>query len=671
MRSCLLYTASAIGLAVATFGVAETAEAQRVIEIEYTPTRRAQIAVWLASPDGTYLRTLSLTQSVALYGIGNRPGALQMNSGFRWPYGRREGALPAWAHARLEAPGAQPFRRVIYQDRLSEGHASRSASDFSPDDHFCLSFNNATTQRDALDAVTCASLFNSDKGRYLTEADVSAGYREPAESAPGTSGSYALGLDSLYPPRRDVRRCDEAGCYDHPDVDLYNADARRVMPEIDAVTTATPPGEVAQRLMFTVPDDWTNGTYYVYVEVNVEGDYAPEWGPTQHPTPRSDTGVLSEQWDYWAMNYGYPYRGQPSIVYRVPVTIGDTTVAGTTEAMGYGSLEGRGPNAGEITPMDDSITNDPTGAAGSGVDRLRIGDGGYRVRVRSQAAEACRLNRPPMDIQGLEVSQYHERRDAHRFAHLSFVAPSDDEGVVHYEVRVSDSAITDETTFLMARPANAASLDNVALEVPTDVPAGEAIEVDLGGLAFERHYWIGVRATDACNAASTVTVTEYDRLAVLRRDGGLRHADGRRDRCPASLPRPTPADEPDRRSPRGRLLRGGPGPRGRDRRGRRAPLDRPHAARARRRARALDRLSWPEGPCGPSPAKRSPLPLHAPKRVPPRGAPAPLGASRSARRDLESFSVPERGRKHPPAVAGDASRRGLRSPLPRRRREKS
>lgn len=516
LRTSLLFTKTAIGLAAGTLGftacmlgLAETAEAQRVIEVEYTPTRRAQIAVWLASPDGTYLRTLSLTQSVALYGIGNRPGALQMNSGFRWPYGRREGVLPAWAHARLGAPGAQPFRRVIFQDRLSEGHASRSASDFSRDDHFCLSFNNATTQRDALDAVSCASVFNSDKGRYITEADVSAGYREPAESAPGASGSYALGLDSLYPPRRDVRRCGEAGCYDHPDVDLYNADARRVMPEIDAVTTATPPGEVAQRLMFTVPDDWTNGTYYVYVEVNVEGDYAPEWGPTQYPTPRSDTGLLSEQWDYWAMNYGYPYRGQPSIVYRVPVTIGDTGVAGTTEAMGYGSLEGRGPNAGEITPIDDSVIDDPTGEPGSGVDRLRIGTGGYRVRVRSQAAEACRLNRPPTDIQGLEVSQYHERRDAHRYAHVSFVAPSDDEGIVHYEVRVSDSAITDESTFLMARPANAASLDNVALEVPTDVPAGQAIEVDLGGLAFERHYWIGVRATDACNAASTIAVTEY------------------------------------------------------------------------------------------------------------------------------------------------------------------
>lgn len=514
LRTSLLFTTTALGLAAGSLVSSETAEAQRVIEVEYTPTRRAQIAVWLASQDGTYLRTLSLTQSVALYGIGNRPGALQMNSGFRWPYGRREGVLPTWAHARVSAPGAQPFRRVIFQDRVSEGHASRSASDFSRDDHFCLSFNNATTQRDALDAVSCASVFNSDKGRYLTEADVATGYREPAEGQPGTSRSYALGTDSLYPPRRDVRRCAEAGCFDHPDVDQYNADARSVMPEIDAVTTATPPGEVAQRLMFTVPDDWTNGTYYVYVEVNVEGDYGPGWSPTEYPTPRSDGGTVREQWDYWAMNYGYPYRGQPSIVYRVPVQVGETAMTGTAEAMGYGALEGRGEDAGEIQPIDDSIVDDPTGAPGSGVDRLRLGSGGFRVRVRSQAAETCRLNQAPSTIAGLEVSQYHERRDAHRFAHLEFVAPSDDQAVVQYDVRYSDVPITDAASFERARPANAATLDNVALEVPTDVAAGQVVSVDFGGLAYERHYWVGVRAVDACNAASEIAVTEYTTPAI-------------------------------------------------------------------------------------------------------------------------------------------------------------
>lgn len=496
--------------ALAALAVAPSAaSAQRLVEIEFTPTRRAQIAVWLAREDGTYVRTLALTQSVSLYGIGNRPGALQMNSGFRWPYGRREGVLPVWAHARMAAPGARPFRRVIFQDRYSEGHASRSSSDFSRDDHFCLSFNNATTQRDALDAVTCASVFNSDKGRYITEADVAMGYREPAESAPGVSAPYLLGLDSLYPPRRDVRRCQDPGCFDHPDVDRFNADARAVMPEIDAVTTATPPGDVAQRIMFTVPDDWANGTYYVYIEVNVEGDYGPGWGPAQYPTPRSSGADVREQWDYWAMNYGYPYRGQPSVVYRVPISIGETDVSTASEPVGYGSLDGRGPSGGAIRPFDSTMVDDPVGAPGSGADRLRRNVDGVRVRVRTQAAEACRLNRAPGAIQGLEVSQYHERRDAHRFAHLRMVAPDDDEGVVRYEVRFSDAPITDERSFLQARPAQAAKLEIEALQVPTSARPGETISVDVGGLTFEHHYWFAVRAIDACNAASPIAVTEY------------------------------------------------------------------------------------------------------------------------------------------------------------------
>ncbi len=512
-RSALTGLAALGAFSGGSLAFVEEAEAQRIIDIEYTPTRRAQIAVWLAREDGTYIRTLSLTQAVSLYGIGNRPGAMQMNSGFRWPYGRREGVLPVWAHARVDA-GGDPFRRVIFQDRTSEGHASRSSSDFSRDDHFCLSFNNATTQRDALDAVSCASVFNSDKGRYVTDMDVSAGYREPAESAPGVQAPALMGLDSLYPPRRDVRRCGDAGCFDHVDVEQYSADARRVMPEIDAVTAATPPGEVTQRIMFTIPDDWTSGTYFVFVEVNVEGDYAPSWGPTQYPTPVSTAAAPNEQWDYWAMNYGYPYRGQPSVVYRVPVEIGETMVAGTEEPMGYGSVDGRGPMGGVVTPMDATIVDDPTGAAGSGADRLRVSPQGFRVRVRAQAAEACRLNRGPTAIEGLQISQFRERRDAHRFAHLAMLAPSDDEGVVQYEVRYSQTPITDDASFLTARPANAASLEIEALQVPVSAAAGEPIEVDIGGLAFETHYWVAARAIDACNTASPLAITEYTTPAI-------------------------------------------------------------------------------------------------------------------------------------------------------------
>ena len=96
----------------------------RILDLEIVPTARSQIAVWVERDDGTFLDTLALTQATATRGIGNRPGAMQMNSGFRWPYGRREGVLPVWAHRRAAAPGAALFPRVIFQDRSSEGFAS-------------------------------------------------------------------------------------------------------------------------------------------------------------------------------------------------------------------------------------------------------------------------------------------------------------------------------------------------------------------------------------------------------------------------------------------------------------------------------------------------------------------------------------------------------------------
>ena len=84
---------------------------------------------------------------------------------------------------------------MIFQDRLSEGYATQNSRDQSPDSYFCLSFTQANAGRDALDAVTCASVFFSDKGRYVTQRDVETSYAEPFESAPGV-GSRCISAGS-------------------------------------------------------------------------------------------------------------------------------------------------------------------------------------------------------------------------------------------------------------------------------------------------------------------------------------------------------------------------------------------------------------------------------------------------------------------------------------------
>jgi hypothetical protein len=490
--------------------VPSAGSAQRVIEVSFTPVSRAQIAVWIEDPDGQYLQALALTQAVSYRGIGNRPGASQMNSGFRWPYGRREGVLPVWAHRRSSAPGALQFPRVIFQDRASEGFASRTSNDSTRDEYFCLSFNSSTTSRDALDAMTCASVFNSDKGRYVTPADVTGGYSEPYDPSVGVRERFALDLESLYPPRRDVTPCTPGtGCSDHADVARFASDARRVMPELDAVTMATPRGGAETSVMFTAPDEWPDGDYAVFVEVNVEGDYNPHFGPAQYPTPTDDgAGGSGSRWDYWAVNYGYPFRGQPSVVYRLDVHLGpEGDEASAITPVGYGSVSGRGADGGAIFAMDGTISDDPITLPGSGADRLAM-SAGLRASATVIPPVMCEENTAPGDIDGLVVSAYPERRDAHRYAHLSFVAPSDDQRVTRYEVRYATSPITDLESFMRALPAQAATIDSEALEVPR-LPAGETIEVDIGGLTFETEYWIAIRARDGCNLSGGMAVAEY------------------------------------------------------------------------------------------------------------------------------------------------------------------
>jgi hypothetical protein len=358
-----------------------------VLELKFTPAPRAQIAIWLEDAQGAFVRTLELTEAVAFRGLGNRPGASEMNSGYRWPYGRREGVLPIWAARRAAAPTAKPWKRVIFQNRTYEGLASRTTSDQSPDNYYCLSFNKATTSRAALDAVSCASPFSSDKGRFITAVDVAANYHEPYEDLVKHLGVTApLPLDSLYPPRMDVTRCSSGqSCLDHADVASFVSHAREVMPDIDAVTMATPPGNTEQSLLFSFPATWPRGKYLLWFEINIEGDYNKTYSAETLPTP---TTPMNE-WDSWAIGYGYPYRGQPSLAFKVPFELADVgeTTASATEPMGRASWDVWGADFGSPQSVSD-IADDPTGAPGSGADRLRRNAGGQRLtlHVRTLAA---------------------------------------------------------------------------------------------------------------------------------------------------------------------------------------------------------------------------------------------------------------------------------------------
>lgn len=508
-RASGLVLALAVALASGVRAAPTEATATRgpILDLRFTPTGFAQIAIWLERDDGEFLKTLLLTDAVARRGIGNRPGASQMNSGFHWPYGRREGVLPIWGTRRANAPDAQPFRRVIFQNRASEGYATRNSEDYSRDDYFCLSFDRMKSTKDALDAVSCASEFNSDKGRFITRADSDKGYTEPWENPDdGAHRLRPLSADSLYPPRQDVTLCD--GCFDHADVAQYRAHAREVMPDLDAVSSATLQGDMPKRLVYELPAEWAPGDYRACVEINVEGDYNATFNPDTIPFAPAESPP--QGWDSWATGYGYPYRGQPSVVYCLDFhTTGAKTehfesdtptgTSGTwdTDAKTYGTLE----------PAEDMV-DDPVMFPGSGADRLRASGDHARLELTVKPPLTCMEDEAPGDIRDLAADTYPNALHAHQWVQLQFRAAQDDRGVQRYDVRVSTEPIIDEDSFMRADPAKSATLEADELQIPTDMPEGAMIDVDMGGLVPETHYYVAVRAVDECAGSGPISVTE-------------------------------------------------------------------------------------------------------------------------------------------------------------------
>src|SRR5688572_9013104 len=65
-------------------------------EIQSAAHMRApsQIVAWVEDANGVYVDTVFITQQTGSYGLGNRPGRYDFNSGPKWPYGRRVNVFP-------------------------------------------------------------------------------------------------------------------------------------------------------------------------------------------------------------------------------------------------------------------------------------------------------------------------------------------------------------------------------------------------------------------------------------------------------------------------------------------------------------------------------------------------------------------------------------------------
>jgi len=401
-----------------------------------------QIVAWLEKPTGEYVETIYITQQTGRYGIGNRPGRFDFNSGPNWPYGRRVTVFPVWSNKH-----GLVFPEVVYRNG-DDNNLSHPFDQSSRETHFCRPLQTTEAQ---WDTGTCSSAVYTDKGTF----------------GAGTSG---------YPPRADVIA---SGGMDSPSVESYKA-----MNQFDAVSQATPHLGTAAQIVWPVPPGLAMGEYVLVMEVALEQDFNATYSEAAAPAP---TGIP------W-LDYGVPYRGQPSVLYRVGFTLSDVEDVKTTDAYaGYGDPAGRD---GVPRPPDATITTDTPNVGASRL-LLTSKDGSlFRVRVDARPE---RDFTPPAPPAAMAVAAAQSTG-----ATIAFTAPGDDGmlGTVQgYGVRylVGDTPITADNF----ASANEARFDG------TLAPGGQTQTLTLQDLLPETSYTVAVRAFDECHNTSAITTTTF------------------------------------------------------------------------------------------------------------------------------------------------------------------
>jgi hypothetical protein len=358
----------------------------------FVPTDQLQIVAWIEDSHGNFIDTIYVTSKVGRYGLGNRPGRFDFNSGSpvhdSWPYGRRVTTFPVWAHRH-----GQTFPLVVPQNgddsQLSHPFDQSSPEDTPP---FCMPMLKSDPN---FDAITCASVSYSDKGVFSATAT------------------------SLYPPRADVVR--QAGV-DSASVDMY-----RAMNPFDTISQATPVGGMQAQLHWAAPLSVDLGDYVLWMEVAKAYDSNATYSyPAPTNIPYGD--------------YGMPYRGQPSVVYEVPFRVDTIASRGTTtDYVGYGDPDGVD---GALRAPDSTITTDTPGAGASRLQLVSDGTGMYRLRVDMQPSLA---SDPPAAPTAMATTEM-----AGTTATLSFVEPAG--RVTGYEIRIRAGSEITADNFAASTP---------------------------------------------------------------------------------------------------------------------------------------------------------------------------------------------------------------------------
>ena len=368
-------------------------------------------------------------------------------------------ALPIWAHARGEL-----YTFVAMNDGLEDELVDHENTS-SPEPYFC----RPMALGEIVDAVTCPSgLFRSAKGLL-----------DPTQPA------------SYYPPRADLfnfggspclARIGYPGSCDPGDSAQYFA-----MNDVDVVAAATPAYGAPFTGSWVVPADLPPGSYALSVEVAKEFDSNAAY---QHANE-----VTALDMQYYSADGQHGNVGQPSVLFRIPFTLGaDGTGTGSaTDIAGYGDWTGA---TGEVNAPDDTISSDP----GSGVGRLLLLDssanGPARIAMTLGACPAIDCTATPAPIP-LPVSFTATPTNSGPGVSLAVLQSSENGGqpVVGYDVRyavLAANGMIDASSFPAWTPAAPLAVG----------PPGTTTTVEVGGLTPLTTYGVGISALGVCGNSS-------------------------------------------------------------------------------------------------------------------------------------------------------------------------
>ena len=472
----------AIVIALLLFGRHAWASPCRSADIRFKPSGNLQIAVWVEDAQGNYIDTVYITRQTGYFGLANRPGSPQLKTAVRYPYGRRDMVLPVWAHHRNHS-----YRLVVMGGAKGNSVANCAAHGLScgagccggpcqcqdhdtdcddttiachadvssPEPFYCSPNGGQESVQNGVDVVSCASTFT------------------------GSKGAYDDNQISLYPPRADLTK------FNGND----SADAKRFKNDNDlvAVSGATPLNGVLTPLRWYPPAD---GDYVLYIEASAESDF----------NLSHDHGFFPDTQHFWER--GTKFLGQPSVVYRVPFSVGnEVDVATSGSYAGYSDWNGA---TGTLHAPDSTIDDTP----GHGAGRLyNVSDANGTWRVKVSALSLCDTDagvgdaggncEAPIEPQGLAAKP----QSSGTSAEISFRVPSSGAAVDHFEVRYRADQIISDADFVTADPSSMAP--------PTPGSPGDAMALLLSGLRPDTKYYVAVRGVSACDRDSSVAVVPF------------------------------------------------------------------------------------------------------------------------------------------------------------------